>query len=349
MTKPVAVIINDVHYNINTLEVADKAMRQAINCANDLGVTLVVAGDLHDTKANIRGECVNAMQKTFALANTAVFILRGNHDALNEKSSEHSLGFLSAYADIVTAPRKLSDLEAMFGDPGILIPYHHDPEELKAYLKTLPKGSRLIMHQGVLSSKAGHYIQDKSALSTECFADFRVISGHYHERQDIKCGRPRKGHVGLFTYTGNPYTLTFAEANEEKGFHVLYDDGSLEFKPTNLRKHVTAEIAFEQLDEWIGKMVNNHIKPNDILWVKIIGTREQLSTLNKVKVTSTLGLKQDYRLEFLPQTPVSEIGDIDIKSISAQPELLDDLIGSLTNVSDEQKKRLQSIWKDLVE
>jgi hypothetical protein len=42
---PIAVIISDVHYNINTLEVADKAMRMAINRANILNIPLIVAGD----------------------------------------------------------------------------------------------------------------------------------------------------------------------------------------------------------------------------------------------------------------------------------------------------------------
>ena len=51
--SPIAVLISDIHYNINTLPVADAALRQAIAKANELDVVLIVTGDLHDTKANL--------------------------------------------------------------------------------------------------------------------------------------------------------------------------------------------------------------------------------------------------------------------------------------------------------
>ena len=82
MSKPIAVLISDVHYNLTTLPLADAAMRQAIAEANSLGVPLIVAGDLHDTKANLRGECVNAMIEAFAMLDHGCYILRGNHDAM---------------------------------------------------------------------------------------------------------------------------------------------------------------------------------------------------------------------------------------------------------------------------
>lgn len=67
-TKPEAVLISDIHYNIQTLPLADAAVNMAITKANQLGVPLIVCGDLHDTKANLRGECVNAMLETFSRA-----------------------------------------------------------------------------------------------------------------------------------------------------------------------------------------------------------------------------------------------------------------------------------------
>lgn len=333
MAKPTAVIINDVHYNLNTLEVADKAMRMAIDKANELNVTLIVAGDLHDTKANIRGECINAMQKTFARCNSA-FILRGNHDALNEKSKEHSLGFLIMSASVVSYPTALD----LISNKVVLIPYHHDREELKAYLKTVPKGATLIMHQGVMGTEADHYIQDHSALRKDDLAGFQVFSGHYHRRQSFKLPNG-----GSMTYLGNPYTLGFGEANHpEKGFNVLYDDSSLEFIPTNLRKHVIIENHVSEL-----VAIPYLHKSGDLLWFKLHGTKEELSVVTKKLIAVNYGIEEGFKLDLIP----NEIkADIDIKSISqSQPQLLDNLIVSLTNVSEEQKKRLKTMWKDLTQ
>lgn len=334
MSKPIAVLISDVHYNLQTLELADKAMRMAINKANELDVPLIVAGDLHDTKANLRGECVNALIETLQEADIMPWILVGNHDKINEKSEDNSLNFLSAYAHIVKSPIHLGPADKL---KGYLVPYYHDPTKLKDYLETIPANSIVIMHQGIEGSNMGDYIMDRTAIRKEDVFGLRVISGHYHARQDIQLPGG-----GMWSYIGNPYTLGFGEAKDPaKGFQVLYEDGSLEFVPTNLRKHVVIDIEFDYLEgyEGIGLAFEN-----DLLWIKITGTHEQLERLNRTKVAKIV-LYDHFRLDLIPldaktNTDESSIG-------SSQPEVLDGLIDSLSSTSDERKERLKKLWKDL--
>lgn len=329
--KPVAVLIADVHYSLHTMELADASMRMAIAKANELDVPLVVAGDLHDTKALLRGECVNAMLKTFALAIRHPYVLPGNHCKLNEKSEGHSLNFLQTLAIIVDEPMDMP----FTGSHGI--PYHHDADALRRYLKTLPKGSRLIMHQGCQGSKSGDYIQDKSALAPEDVADFRVISGHYHTRQDFKCGPPRKGAVGLWSYIGNPYTMSFGEASDPpKGFQVLYDNGLLEFVPTNLRRHVVLE--HNCMD---GDMPScSDLTAQDIVKVQIRGSRAALRKVSKDSIRAAIGF-EGFRLDLIPtdedvQVPTSAAATTDV--------LLDSVISTL---APEQAERIKALWRSL--
>lgn len=336
MKKPRAIIINDIHYNINTLSLADVALRKAIHEANFAQVPLIVAGDLHDSKANLRAECVNAMIETFKLCDQKPYVLIGNHCRINEKSEEHSLNFLAPYVVLVEKPYCL--WAKGLGDPLYLISYHHDSEKLKQYLKTfMPKEAILIMHQGIQGSNSGDYIQDKSAITKDDVSGLRVISGHYHQRQDIKLPND-----GLWTYTGNPYTLNYGEANDpEKGFHVLMDDGSLEFVSTNLRKHVVIELgAYESYDLISGPSLDK-IGKDDLVWVKIVGTKEQLVKINKSDLSKELGL-ESFRLELKPV-------DQKIPSVKTKPksqfELLDSIIDSLTSTEDQTKVRLKDLWK----
>lgn len=352
MNKPIAILISDIHYNIHTLPLADAAMRLAIAKANELQVPLIVAGDLHDTKANMRAECVNAMLETFALLKADCFILRGNHDQINEKSEEHSLNFLiqkgiwSQYSSQGKISRQVVDKPRLWGTSNTyLIPYHHDPVELQSYLKTLSKGSTLIMHQGVQGSLADDYIIDKSALPKEAFKDFRVISGHYHTRQDIKCGRPRQGAVGMFSYIGNPYTLGFGEANHpRKGFQILMDDGTLEFIPTNLRKHVIHECEAKSALSQMAFPIN-WIAPSDLVWIKVSGTKEELTLVTKKSIGDRCGIfgDFDFRLDLIPTDTTTEAPKEQLSDVA----LLDSLIDSLTNTTDERKERLKSLWKGL--
>lgn len=340
MTKPIAVIISDVHYNLTTLEVADKAMRQAIIRANTLNVPLVVCGDLHDSKANIRAECISAMIETFKLCSKTPYILRGNHDQVNEKSEEHALNFLERYAIVVDTNCYYEELESY------LIPYQHDPNEMRRILKSVLPGSRIIMHQGLQSALAGDYIQDKSAIAHDDVKDFRVISGHYHTRQDIKTGRPQQGAVGLFSYVGNPYTLNYAEANDPpKGFQILMDDGTLEFVPTNLRKHVVIAATCTEPCRVVRFGEDRNWNKNDLVWVKIQGATENLQSLTKQIVASMFNLEQDFRLDLI--TTQSET-DLNIPTQNlTQDQLLDTIIEQTTNISDEQKARLKDLWKSL--
>jgi UDP-2,3-diacylglucosamine pyrophosphatase LpxH len=370
MRRPVAVICSDVHYNLQTLPLADAAMRMAVSKANELGVPLIVAGDLHDTKANLRGECMNAMIKTFNLLDRHLdcFILRGNHDAINEKSVEHSLSFLytpfiadsdcesdgCAGHKIVDTPL-FTNLVCVNNKSVHLIPYQHNPHDLRTYLKKVDEGSCIIMHQGLQGTNSGDYMHDKSAISHEDVKDFRVISGHYHTRQTIKTRMlPRciggsfkaiqREHflhdigVGLFDYIGNPYTLTYGEANDPpKGFQILMDDGTLEFVPTNLRKHVV-------WNEVIGQHIDQpSVNEGDLLWIKIHGTREQLANITR----SSIPLSMPFKLDLIP-TNTTSVHDSQTATLKSG-ELLDSLIDGLTATSDERKTRLKQLWKQLCE
>lgn len=330
MNKPIAVLISDIHYNMHTIKLADAAMRQAITKANELNVPLIVAGDLHDTKANLRGECVSAMIKTFQTAEQEPIVLIGNHDKINEKSDEHSLEFLKPYVHLIEKPQYYHDL-------GLgLIPYQHDIEYLKRCLEC-GLGKFVIMHQGLQGSHMGEYIQNKSAINTSDVSGLRVISGHYHNRQTIDLSNG-----GKWDYIGNPYTLSWDEANDpEKGFQILYADGSIEFVPTNLRKHRIFEVSYKGLNT----LKRIEIKENDLYWIKVSGIKEELSTVTRSRISLELGTE----VFKLTLHPLEAQSNTNVLKNSTQEELMDSLIDSLTNTTQDAKDRLKNKWKELCE
>ncbi len=332
MSKPIAVLISDIHYNIQTLELADASMRMAINRANTLNIPLIVAGDLHDTKANIRGECVNAMLKTFSLIKTRAYIIVGNHDRLNEKAPEHSLNFLQDKSEVIDTMEYIEGV-------GYLLPYFHDPDELRLVLEGIDKDELIIMHQGLQSSNPGDYIQDKSAIAKEDVAGRRIISGHYHTRQTTQLPDG-----GQWDYIGNPYTLTYGEANDPtKGCQILNDEGSLTFIPTNLRKHCIYEIEVSD----IGKRPTVAYNDGDLIWVKVHGTKEQLLNIDKSAISQLLDISSDFRLELIPESTTATFNN-DTNIQYTQSELLDCVIDSLTNTSEDRRMKIKTLWRDIL-
>ncbi len=323
MSKPTAVIISDIHFQPATLEVATSALKAAQLEAIRLGVPLVIAGDTLDSKAIMRGECVNRLIEILDVSRPVTYIMVGNHDLINEKSSEHTLNFLRPYCHVVSSPVKIPQIDAW------LVPYFSDPAKLQDFLKHCNTGSTLIMHQGVQTADMGHYVQDKTSLPPSAFARFRVISGHYHTAQEIFCTETAGLEpIGMFSYIGNPYTLNFGEAEQgPKGFRVLHDDGSLSFVNTNLRRH--------------RKVAWRHDDDEDLLLD--IGI---IKAVSKVEYAHRLGLPHaNFKLELCPtdSAPVPT----DHRTKTGQ-ELLDALIDALGD-TPEHKAALKEIWRDLCE
>ncbi len=342
MPHPIAVLISDIHFSLPTLGLATKALTQAVEAANDLEVPLIVAGDLHDTKANMRGECVNAMLAVFSEARTAVFIMRGNHDSINERSEISALAFLERWSfeddynsvspiTVVNKPTFINDV-AYEGKSLQLIPYHHDADELRVYLKKLDtlldRGSLLIMHQGLKEALPGEYIQDKSAITLNDVKNFRVVSGHYHARQTIE----------NWSYLGSPFSMTFGEANDpEKGFSILMSDGSLKFVPTGLRKHIVVDI--EAYHFAMKRVETGEVfRSEDLIKVKIRG---DVAKLTKEKVQKVLNIPGPFRLDLIPDAVETTVEQEQVDQMS-QSELLDSMIESIG------QPQLKNLWKGLL-
>lgn len=341
--RPIAALISDVHYSLGTLNEADSALRAAAAYASIAKVPLIIAGDLHDTKANLRGECANKLVKTLSdikESGVKTYILIGNHDLLNEKSAHHSLNFLRPYVEqVIDVPNEIKGLAH-------LIPYQADPLKFEAILSSIPKNSLIICHQGVTGADMGDYVLDKSAIPKEILADYRVISGHYHKTQDIKCGRLRAGAVGLMSYIGSPYTVTYAEAKDgSKGFQILSEDGLLTQVPLNLRKHIIAELeivsgVIKELQPGLAATYT----PGDLLWIKAKGTHLDLDALKKADLTKALNVPTlSFKLDKVPMDIRTSQEPLTTKS---NPELMDSIIDA-SGESDTKKAELKKLWREL--
>lgn len=330
MSKPWAVLISDIHYSLPTLQLADAALTQAISHAERLRTPLIIAGDLHDTKGAMRGECVAAMLATFKKHRSIpIYVLPGNHCRINEKSKAHALEFLRGAVTLVEEPKSYHGLW--------MIPYESVAEELQAVLSCMTHGSTLIMHTGVQTAYMGHYAQDKSSLPKESFAPFRVISGHYHRRQDIKCG------FNTFSYIGNPYTLNFGEAlDPPKGFQVLNTDGSLTFVPTNLRKHIALDRSAEDV---MTPVPEYH--PGDLVKIRVSGPQSELAKLKRKDLGDALfGGNSHFKLDLVP-TKVAAPETIAPIALTVA-EIMDSIIDR-SGETEAQKTALKLLWRGLDE
>lgn len=335
MTKPIAVVIGDIHFTLNTLDLASAALKQAVAKAKELEVPLIINGDTLDTKAVMRAECVNAFLACLDYT-VITYVNVGNHDMINEKAEgEHALNFLNGWDNVV-----LVDYAWPISHEVMIVPYS-SPEILKSVLVTYAKAAILVVHQGLYGADMGHYTTDKTSLKPEDFAGRRVIASHYHKRQDIDLPGG-----GLWSYIGNPYTLSFGEANDpSKGFAVLFEDGSLEHVDTNLRRHITFDLNIAD-DPWGG---NGVITEDDLVRIRIRGPASELDRINKAGVLSCLDIPQgtSVRFDLIPDA-AQPIGEEQLTPSDTPADVLDTLIDALPD-SGEHKEKLKALWRTIHE
>lgn len=334
--KVKAVLISDVHFNINTLHLASSALNSAIEVAESENVPLIIAGDLNDTKAMLRAECANAIIECLSKAKTEVIILIGNHDLINEKSKSHSLNFLRPFATIVEAPVNYKGLW--------FIPYQSDSEVLKSILAGIPKGSTIIMHQGVKGAFMGEYIVDTTSIDPSFLAPFRCISGHYHRAQTLICDDRKHasyGEPGVFNYIGTPYTVTYAEAHDgPKGLQLLLQDNRLEQLPLDIRKHVIIETDYQNVLNPI-----EGLRGIDLLWLKVHGPASELDKLDKKLIGETLIGHQNFKLDKIYSESEKQVS-VEIEKLSDE-EMLDKLITD-SEETKVQKVYLKKLWREVL-
>lgn len=335
MRNEVAVLISDIHFTIPTLELASQAFLKAQFKAKILGVPLVVMGDTLDTKAVMRAECVNRLIELVSVydAPPTIFLV-GNHDLVNEKASAHSLNFLKKYTTVVDSPRvaHLKNLEVL------MIPYKYNLAELRSILQDKGNLRTILMHQGLKGSASGEYFYDQTALNHDDVKNYRVISGHYHARQDIKTGD-----TGLFSYVGNPYTLNFGEANDpSKGYQILKSDGTLDFISLGLRRHVIYECDTDSNSMRSCPLLGK----DDLLLVRVRGSSDRLTKITKeyFRIRASLDKNFPFKLDLIPTDTPSVTQS---KKYLSPADSLDKFIDSLGSVESSRKERLKKIFKTL--
>jgi len=327
-SSPLFVAISDVHFNLNFLDLAASALVTAINHANMLQVPLVVAGDLNDTKAIIRAEVANRLIEILKYADVQVFILVGNHDLVNEKGKEHSLNFLAPYATVIDSPRVHPQLPEV-----LFIPYQSDSEALKSIVHRPWSEKIFVMHQGFNGAFMGDYVQDKSSISVDEVAHVKVFSGHYHRHQNL----------GTVTYIGNPFTVSYGEANDgEKGFLVVNRDGSYEQIPLNLRKHKVISIDLGKTDLFDGKNFRG-IRDNDLCWIKLYGPKSQLAQIKKEHIAKFI--TKNFKLEKYPNDN-KEIARDELTAMGAN-QMLDYLIDRMGEDAS-YKEYVKQLWREVL-
>lgn len=255
---PCALLINDIHISKDNIPEFQKNWDEALEICKTQGIQdIIIGGDLLQSRSSyqtldvllaVRQALIKAANEGLELT-----IAEGNHDLVNQ---EAILGYCHVFSEYPHVYVVDDYVTIDYSDDVVLYIMSYAPENgsftdrLKDILNNdfdANKHNILYIHEGI---RGGLATPSDDELPTKIFKDFdTVLVGHYHNRCKIKGTN--------IEYIGASRQHNFGE-DEEKGYTILYSDGSYQFiKNQANTRYKVIDLSLQDVDSNLFDKLND--------------------------------------------------------------------------------------------
>lgn len=294
---PVALLINDIHVSKDTITEFQQNWDEALEVCKSHDIPeIIVGGDLWLSRSAQTLATLMAVRQAIIKATSmdiALTIAEGNHDLVDQESFLGYSHLFSEYPNVYV----VDDYTVMdISDHVVLYVMSYFPEDgsfidrLNGIVTELDnsKHNVLYIHEGI---NGGLAVPSDDELPASIFQPFdRILVGHYHNRKHVAGTN--------IEYIGASRQHNFGE-DEEKGYTILYSDGSYEFikNKANTRYRVI-DIALSDIDEEFCQMLQQ-LKDEGLYKVKvrISCNSKEVASIDKNKYIESGATKLEFVTE----------------------------------------------------
>jgi exonuclease SbcD len=301
-----AVTSTDWHLKKENINQIKDLVKQQCELAVRLQAKLLLClGDALDSRIAQREEILTAFSEILDMIHEyklKIWIIPGNHDKSDYSSKE---SFLTPYKDhpaltLVSVVGSIHFNE--FNLRLYFLPFLKEENWLSGYSECvdnylglardeeMPVGKNILLtHIAVTGSKNNDGSLVSSTLSSEMFNKdwFKVLSGHYHDQQQI--GKN-------FYHIPSIQQNNFGE-NPDKGFIVIYSDGSHELVKSKFKEFIKVRIDLDTIGIDNLTLLKQKYQRNDNnIRFEFVGSENKLKSLKKEEFI-TLGIDVKSRVK----------------------------------------------------
>jgi len=282
--KPIAVILTDTHKSKDNLELVEDIFRQATDLAVELGCKRVFhAGDWFTNRIGQNLATLLSMKRVLEDAdskNVVIHGIPGNHDKTDQDVEASYLDVFSEFGVLNLFSKEGCE---QFGDVCVgFLPYftHSYTERLEKLesqvAKRKSKKNILITHKSFngVRNNDGSLVEDGVAPSRMKFWD-KVLVGHYHDASEVG--------NNIF-YIGSAYQANYGENITDKGFTILYSDGSIKFIESKFPKFKKVKIDASDASS-IENELEVHSNSSDHVRFVFVGKKTDLDKITLSRFT----------------------------------------------------------------
>ena len=278
--KPFALLITDTHHDKNNIVEVNEIIDQAIEVAKAKGITRIFhLGDVFTSRIG-QGMMVLLAQRKWIRkceeAGIALYPIPGNHDKTDQDVPESYLDVFDGLTSNFHLYREETAVKFKDDVFCCFLPYFLEGGSYPLRLANLASKARksgckvrlLFTHIAVDGVRNNDGSLVENALGPNMFKEFTsVFVGHYHNRSQVG--------DNIF-YIGSPRPKDFGEDNE-KGFTILYPDGSHQLHLAKFKKFVKVKVDLSEENVDLDALVKKHGNSEHNVRFVITGTEEDLS------------------------------------------------------------------------
>lgn len=323
MTKdnyPCVLLINDIHISKDNIPEFTANWNEAVSICENRGVRhIAMGGDLFQSRSSQTLDVLLAVYDAFVTAEKSgiqITVINGNHDKVNLEDVRGYCHVFNRHSNVVVADDYLTLSEEGWAFALHMIAYFPENGSFRDKLGSFAAGglhkdklNYLYIHEGVNGALSQ---PSEKELPATIFNDFdKVLVGHYHNRIQI----PNTS----VEYIGSSRQHNFGE-DEEKGYTLLYRDGSSEFIKNKVN------IRFKTIDVADNK-IGIHL--NDLL--------EEIKAKGGYKVRVRIHSNNSESAKNIDKDTLIKSGATKVEIVTSNPEVSGITSTSLFEKFDHQK------------
>jgi len=282
MKKPIALILTDTHLKPDNISLVENIFDQAIAKCKELKIdTILHGGDWFNSRTGQPLSVLKATQRIidkFKDNKIMVAIIAGNHDRTDYDSEDSFLDVFNSTIFVVI--RDYSNVH--FGNINVhFLPFFKESGSYMQRLQDINIDTKetniLLTHVAIngVNNNDGSVQQD--VVPANAFAQFdKTLVGHFHNRQSFD--------QFPIHYIGSTYQANFGE-DDQKGFTILYNDGSIEFIQSHFPLYIKYEINVEQLTSKEILQLQQEKQSGNNIRIKIKGDQAKVKSFDTSLLT----------------------------------------------------------------
>ena len=297
-SKPFAVVVTDVHLDRGNSGLVKDIFNQLVSLCHERGIyNVICAGDVFTTRSGQPLECLSAWREILGILRDnkiVIDVIPGNHD---KTDGNDECSYLDVYEGVsrwvrlhrVGSTRFFCDNRVRVD----FIPYFGT----ERWMKEFEIGAELdfadsygfelkvlVTHMAFNGVRNADGSEVLDGIAPAVVKDYDVvICGHYHDRSTV--GRN-------IHYVGSAYQNDYGEGCVDKGFAVLYEDGSIEYVQSHFPRYIKETIQATDRETLVNLLEKyGDADREDHVRFEFVGKKADLERLDVTEIQTRYGIE----------------------------------------------------------